>query len=310
MDLIKAYYKRNDTEISSTDFERLATSEESNLIERKSLKSRGDLSRSGVKKDLKAMLGKQLSAFANHGGGFLLLGVDDADGKIEYGIATKIGNQGLKEWLEDSLYKAVTPPHVNFSVKKIAVAGDDYVYMVVIKGAKSVPCQAAFDGSSSYDDGTPKKQKQIKRYKNKYFSRVSSKSEPIDGMLVADIFRRSEYADVELQVNYDLFDETNSVHNANLTIVMNVITKIPAESAAIWLSFDEHVINRSSGGDDHYVTSNSCYKRLDLLYPDIPQKIFKLPLRKGDFGIAVVCVAKNMLKKEWKRVIKGGRLVE
>src|SRR5438270_10325574 len=61
-------------------------------------------------------LAKQLSAFANCGGGSLILGVGN-DGRIDGGIPVVIrGRQSTKEWLEDIIPRLTDPEIVGFRV--------------------------------------------------------------------------------------------------------------------------------------------------------------------------------------------------
>ena len=71
-----------------------------------------------ISSDLQHELSRQISAFANGGGGQLFLGVDD-NGRVDEGIPTNIKGGGTRSWLEDMIPGLVDPPLKRFNVFEI-----------------------------------------------------------------------------------------------------------------------------------------------------------------------------------------------
>jgi predicted HTH transcriptional regulator len=67
--------------------------------------------------DFRAEFGKALSAFANSGGGHLIIGVED-DGTIS-GVPAVRGRTSTREWLEQLLPELVAPPLSGFRVHEV-----------------------------------------------------------------------------------------------------------------------------------------------------------------------------------------------
>tara|TARA_R110002049_G_scaffold308493_1_gene512695 strand:+ start:535 stop:1446 length:912 start_codon:yes stop_codon:yes gene_type:complete len=72
--------------------------------------------------ETKSELAKQVSAFANSGGGFLVYGITD-DGVLDAGVPSQIGNQPIKDWIEASIPKLLVPDLTSCEAKTIIVSG-------------------------------------------------------------------------------------------------------------------------------------------------------------------------------------------
>jgi predicted HTH transcriptional regulator len=67
--------------------------------------------------DSREAIGKAVSAFANSGGGHILIGVLD-DGTIE-GVTPMRGRAQMREWLEQVIPSSVSPPLSDFRVHEV-----------------------------------------------------------------------------------------------------------------------------------------------------------------------------------------------
>ena len=82
----------------------IAASTETARLEKKA-SAKFDLSK---KADLKEEIAKQVCAFANSGGGFLIFGIDK-NGNLDGGVETKVGKLPVKEWVEAEIPTLVLP---------------------------------------------------------------------------------------------------------------------------------------------------------------------------------------------------------
>ncbi|MDT8071211.1 MAG: ATP-binding protein [Terriglobia bacterium] len=133
---------------------------------------------------LREELAKQLSAFANTGGGNLILGVDN-QGKIDGGIPIiHKGRQSTKEWLED-----IIPHLTEFEILGVGVLDirgenpskinpDSALYVIEIPDSERAPHQSAID--------------------KLYYVRIGSKSLPAPHRIVEDIRNRIRHPRLEV----------------------------------------------------------------------------------------------------------------
>jgi hypothetical protein len=138
-------------------------------------------------------LSKQLSAFANSGGGTIVYGIQDtpigtlrtidADG----GVSLNLKN-GTKEWLED-----VIPNLVDFAIKSFNV------YVLTAKDATSgiSAGKGIFLVDIPSSDAAPHQASD-----KKYYARVGGKSRPISHRLVMDIVGRSQHPKLEISCRF------------------------------------------------------------------------------------------------------------
>lgn len=142
---------------------------------------------------MKKNLSRALSAFANTGGGTLILGLCDPEAEWEVdegGIPREIKG-GTREWLEDVIPTLTDLPLDDFNVYKILPEGnesqideDKAVYVIDIGDSTSAPHQA--------ND-------------NRYYARVGGKSRPIGHRLVLDIANRRQHPtfDVQFEIRWE-----------------------------------------------------------------------------------------------------------
>ena len=143
------------------------------------LEERGD-----VAPGFLANYSKQLSAFANAGGGRVYLGIDDA-GRIDGGVAVDLKGGGTRGWLEDVTGGLVDPPLSGFNVFEVRSDGGPLsqipegraVYVVEIPASDAAPHQA--------ND-------------HRYYLRIAGKSRPMGHLHIQDVLRRTRHPAVRL----------------------------------------------------------------------------------------------------------------
>lgn len=128
-----------------------------------------------VRPDFIDNLSKQVSAFANAGGGCLFLGVDDA-GRVDGGVPRDLRANGTREWLEDILPGIVDPPLLSFDVHEVVPGGPESqirtghaVYVLELPDSGDAPHQAR---------------------DRRYYLRIAGKSRPMSHRHVLDILQR------------------------------------------------------------------------------------------------------------------------
>lgn len=135
----------------------------------------------GISSDFHPLLSKQLSAFANGGGGRVFLGVDD-QGRIDGGVPTDLRKGGVRSWLEDIVPGLVDPPLSTFNVHEVLGDGPDSairpgcaVYVIDIPASATAPHQAL---------------------DHRYYLRIAGKSRPMSHVHLQDVLRRTRHPDV------------------------------------------------------------------------------------------------------------------
>lgn len=136
-------------------------------------------------------LSKQLSAFANSGGGTIVYGVKDSSGSGARaisggGVSLMLRGRSTKEWLEDVIPNLVEYPLMSFNVYVVARTGssseigaDGGVILIHVADSENAPHQAR---------------------DKKYYARVGGKSRPIGHRMVMDIAGRSKHPKMELSL--------------------------------------------------------------------------------------------------------------
>jgi len=153
-----------------------------------------DLSLSTVKEhDVRENLSRAISAFANRGGGVLVLGLRNPETGWEVddgGVNLTIKRPSTREWLEDVIPNCVDPPLTAFNVyvfskrtKALKVADGRGIFVIEVKESGQAPHQAR---------------------DNRYYVRIAGKSRPIGHRLVADIFNRRQYPLIELEMQFNV----------------------------------------------------------------------------------------------------------
>ena len=96
-------------QLSDVDAAAAASSDESVILEKKGAAA-FDLSAPAIKRVLQGEIAKQVCAFANAGGGFLVFGVAASGGR-DGGVSEHVGSQPVKEWAEQIIPKLpINPP--------------------------------------------------------------------------------------------------------------------------------------------------------------------------------------------------------
>lgn len=153
-----------------------------------------DLTLAAVKeKDVRLNLSKAVSAMANSGGGFIVLGMKDPGGGVwevdDGGVDLAIKGSSTREWLEDLLPPLVDGSLTSLNVyafsksaNKFKLASGRGVFVVEIPDSEQAPHQAI---------------------DNRYYARVGGKSRPIGHKLVSDIFHRRRDPFIELEFAFE-----------------------------------------------------------------------------------------------------------
>ena len=145
--------------------------------------------------DVRGNLSKAISAFANSGGGTLVLGINDRTIQVDDGgISQKIKPSGTKEWLEDVIPTLVEPTLIKFNVYPIIretensnILLDRAVYVIQIEDSQQAPHQAS---------------------DNKYYGRVGGKSRPLPHRMVVDIMGRRKHPIIDISCTIIEYGDT------------------------------------------------------------------------------------------------------
>jgi len=154
-----------------------------------------DLTLSGVKENIVLdELSKQVSAFANSGGGSIVYGIQDTPigtpRTIDSfgGVSLNAKKNGTKEWLED-----VIPNSVDFSIQSFnvyvltpqdatsGIASGKGIFIIDIPSSDIAPHQA--------ND-------------KRYYARIGGKSKPINHRFVIDIMGRAKHPKSRMEVRF------------------------------------------------------------------------------------------------------------
>ena len=95
------------------------------------------------KGELKKELGKQVSAFANSGGGYIVFGVGDKTRVLE-ACPDKVGRQPMGDYLSNMVEQSVDYPVSNYQIFRMAFDSDSSkgIYLIRIEDSPAAPHQA------------------------------------------------------------------------------------------------------------------------------------------------------------------------
>ena len=129
-------------DFSSLDAQELVAAMPDTEDERWELKSASLLDPKN-KGEFKKELGKQVSAFANSGGGYIIFGVADGSGTLE-ACPTVVGRQTMEDYLSTMVEQSVEYPLRCFQVHRIAFRDDvdSVVFVIQVEDSPAAPHQA------------------------------------------------------------------------------------------------------------------------------------------------------------------------
>jgi len=249
---------------------------ETNLIDKKSIEDYRDIL--GNKAKIISVLSKAVSAFSNHMGGIILIGVKD-NGDIEEGIENLIGKGTAKEWLEDVVHTSVSPSLVDFNIKKVKNE-NKFCFAVIINRSKNAPHQSAVD--------------------NRYYSRIDGKSKPIDGILVRDIFLRKQTSDIIVIPELSKIEYSGAIGQMELIAINE--SQMVAEKVVVMMELSKPIINGSATLGHGLFGGNNGQFKAEIIYPGLNHNMVgreKIKLKEfGNVLCNIKVVAKNMPLKE------------
>ena len=185
------------------------------------------------------LLAKAVSAMANSGGGYIVLGINDKTKSIDNGgIPIDIKSNGTKEWLEDIVPTLIDPPLSQFNIHEIKsssakslISSGHAIYVIDIENSNLAPHQSTFD--------------------NKYYHRAASRSQPSNHQIVMDMIGRSKYPIIkpDFRFAYVNSNKPNLLLRAGEHKVIDIILKndgrILAEYVNIILLIPKYLIENS-----------------------------------------------------------------
>jgi hypothetical protein len=142
-------------------------------------------------------LSKQLSAFANTGGGVFVYGIlNPTENKPrtvdDGGVAIAMKRPNTREWLEDVIPNLVEHPLKKFNVYALTslsgapgLANDRCIILIDIPGSEDAPHMAR---------------------DQRYYARVGGKSRPIGHQIVTDILNRGRHA--QFKMSFSFYSDT------------------------------------------------------------------------------------------------------
>ncbi len=200
-----------------------------------------DFANGGNEGKVRDELAKQLSAFANTGGGSIILGVDN-QGKIDGGIPLVLkGRQSTKEWLEDIIPQLTEPEIVGVRVLDIMrkganskIASDRAIYVVDVRDCDRAPHQSSRD--------------------RVYYVRLGSKSQPANDRMIQDIRNRTRHPKIVLEeicishASYEHQSDREGSLSFGLQLSLHNVSGLRAENICLSLS-----INTTTGLSCYHV---------------------------------------------------------
>lgn len=146
-----------------------------------------DLTQSNTSEnDTRNTLSKAISAFANSGGGYLLLGINNSTYTVDDGgVDRNIKKCGTREWLEDIIPSLVEPSLPSFNVIEITSEQIEEI---------SNPSRAIYVIELPDSPAAPHQANDMK-----YYGRIGGKSKPLPHRFVMDILGRRKNPEITPQ---------------------------------------------------------------------------------------------------------------
>jgi Schlafen, AlbA_2 len=189
--------------------------------------------------ELKQELGKQVSAFANSGGGYLIFGISKQR-QIE-SCPAMVGRQTMKDFLATMVEQSVEYPIRDFRVHPVAHSGDNtkLVFVVAINDSPAAPHQAKDERQYYYRiDGhsKPAPHFHVELLRNRY---TKANVEAFFGNCNATfplIIEKVDKDDVKMCLNFrfEMHNTSNSIASPCGLRVFIDNSRIPHESALVW----------------------------------------------------------------------------
>ncbi len=235
------------------------------------------------KNELLKVLSKQVSAFANSGGGNLVLGLSDS--RVIEPCEQFVGRQPMKDYLATMVEQSVEYPLRHFKVHRIPCTGDDSksVFIVEVYDSPAAPHQAKSD--------------------RVYYYRIDGHSKPAPHFHVELLRQRETRAVLEIQgVEYHVEKFLGTEAGIIEILMVLPIRNVSFQSATSWGVLIEHTKH-----DDSWEIRTTAEKLdetrcfLGSPSPLLPQASTRLclPLRGRAQDTAGALEA---IKKLWKSV--------
>jgi hypothetical protein len=166
--------------------------------------------------EFKRELGKQVSAFANSGGGYLVFGISD-DGKPEPCEAA-VGRQPMKDFLATMVEQSVESPIRHFKVHRIPFTSDPdkSIFVVAIEDSPAAPHHA--------------------KDERNYFYRIDGHSKPAPHFHVELLRNRMTKAVLQInEIEYGIRSLNRNSPHATVDVVLDIeVENVSFQSATDW----------------------------------------------------------------------------
>jgi hypothetical protein len=217
-------------------------------------------------------LAKQLSAFANTGGGQIIYGLDNTGAVDNGGIARSVrGRQSTKEWLENIIPTLTDFEILGFNVYEILpkstgssqLDSNKSIYVIDVPDSERAPHQSKRD--------------------HKYYVRLGSGSQPASHRLIEDIRNRTRHPILEVHDPLIIGAVSEGSHvsglrsefDLNMSIRVGVRNKgrVRASNACLQLSAAIPLSTNLAEGREHFPRSASVgmvlFELKNPLYPEM-----------------------------------------
>jgi hypothetical protein len=211
-----------------------------------------DLTIPGVNEnDVRDELAKQLSAFANTGGGQIIYGLTNSGAVDNGGVARSVrGRQTTKEWLENVIPNLTEFEIIGFNVYEIlpkltgtSLAPDKSMYMVDVPDSDRAPHQSRRD--------------------LRYYVRISGNSLPAPHRLIEDIRNRARHPKLRIEnlrvynalsLSQPIVSKLKSNFELTISLACDVcnVGRVQARTSCLQLSATVPISSPSSLGGNEY----------------------------------------------------------